>query len=130
MKAFKIHDDRVNLIKNKLNYLKKNLPFGEVLIKSDFIQNIVHKRGAEPTTGYYDKRQTQLLTFVVWCHAEDWIKEKPVIELYYFDYLSAYLKHTSLFFQKCFTHLNQYLNENLPHKITKVGFLYPYCHSH
>ena len=108
------HIARVSWIKSKVDWLKANLPLGHILIKGDFIQNIVHNRGAESTTGYYNKRQTQLLTFVVWSHTENSTKESPQIKMQYFDYLSAYLKHTSLFFQKCFVHLIHHLKSVLP----------------
>ena len=114
------HIARVWWIKSKVDWLKANLPIGHILIKGDFIQNIVHSRGAESTTGYYNKRQTQLLTFVVWHHASTSTADSPVIKCEYFDYLSAYLKHTSLFFQKCFVHLMEHLKSNLPNTFHKV----------
>ena len=121
MKAFEEHDGRAKWIKSKVDWLKHNLPRGHVLIKGDFIQNIVHTRGQETDSAYYNKRQTQLLTFVVWYHAEDSTEENPNIQIKYYDYLSGYLKHTSLFFQKCFVHLMKYLQQDLPEKPRKVN---------
>lgn len=120
MKGFEKHEERVAAVKTKVDWLKRNLPVGHILIKGDFIQNITHSRGVEPPEAYYNKRQTQLLTFVVWHHTAESTPEKPDIKMDYYDYLSGYLRHTSLFFQKCFSHLIQYLKENLPQKLRKV----------
>ena len=122
MDAFEEHNNRVEWIKNKVLWLKNNLPHGHILIKADFIQNISHSRAAESSSAYYNKRQTQLLVFVVWYHAEESTEENPVIKKKYYDYLSGFLKHTSLFFQKCFTHLLEYLCNDLPQNFTKVNF--------
>ena len=65
MKAFHEHDGRAVWIKSKVDWLKHNLLFRDVLIKGDFIQNISHSRGKETDAAYYNKRQTQFLTFVV-----------------------------------------------------------------
>ena len=73
---------------------------------------------------YYNKRQTQLLTFVVWYHTKESTPDKPEIKIKYYDYLSGYLKHTSLFFQKCFTYLIEFLKTDIPHKIRKVCFVF------
>jgi hypothetical protein len=120
MEAFEAHEERMIRNKEKVDYLKKNLPQGHVLIKADFIQNYQHSRGRESDSAYYNKRQTQLLTFVVWHHTAESTEENPVIKISYYDYLSGYLKHTSLFFQKCFLHLMQVLREELPYKPKKV----------
>ena len=120
MKILREHQGRVDQVKKQVEWLKANLPRGHVLIKGDFIQNIVHRRGIEDSTAYYNKRQSQLLTFVVWHHTEKSTEEHPDIQISYFDYVSGYLKHTSLFFQKCFTHLLQHLQDWLPYRLTKV----------
>ena len=123
----------MNWNKAQVDWLKKNLPAGEVLIKADFIQNYEHSRGQESDSAYYNKRQTQLLTFVVWYHSKDSTEEKPDIKIKYYDYLSGYLKHTSLFFQKSFLHLMEYLKKDLPYKPMKVNtqlyifVCYPAC---
>ena len=121
MKAFAKHDGRATWMKSKVDWLKHNLPQGHVLIKADFIQNISHSRGQETDAAYYNKRQTQLLTFVVWYHEDNSTAEEPKISIKYYDYLSPFLKHTSLYFQKCFTHLMQYLKEDLPYEPEKVN---------
>lgn len=120
MRGFAEHEKRVEAVKTRVDWLKNNLPRGHILIKGDFIQNITHDRGKETDAAYYNKRQTQLLTFVVWSHTAQSTPEKPDIAISYHDYLSGYLKHTSLFFQKCFTQLMQTLRKDLPHKIKKV----------
>ena len=120
LKAFHEHDARVDWMRNKILWLKNNLPFGHILIKGDFIQNITHTRGAESSSGYYNQRQTQLLVFVIWYHTQHSTPDKPIVAKMYVDYLSGYLKHTSLFFQKGFTHLMQHLTDTLHHPIQKV----------
>lgn len=120
MDAFNAHHTKAEKIKKLVNWLKKNLPLKSILIKGDFIQNIVHKRGRESSTAYYNKRQTQLLTFVIWYHDKDSTAAKPNIKRLNVNYLSGYLKHTSLFFQKCFAHLIRYLKDILPCVFDKV----------
>lgn len=120
MESFHQHDKRCEWVKEQVNWLKKNLPVGNVLIRGDFIQNIVHSRRTESASAYYGKRQTQLLTFVVWYHDVTSTEDKPVIKMCYMDYLSGYLKHTSLFFQKCFIHLVKFLKTFVPENFTKV----------
>ena len=56
MKSYFTHHSKAEKIKSVVNWLKKNLPFGNILIKGDFIQNIVHKRRRESSTAYYNKR--------------------------------------------------------------------------
>jgi hypothetical protein len=120
MKAFEAHNERNIWNKEKVDWLKRNIPHDNVLIKADFIQNYEHSRGQESDSAYYNKRQTQLLTFVVWYHSKESTDDKPVIKIKYYDYLSGYLKHTSLFFQKCFMHLLEILKKDLPYKPRKV----------
>jgi hypothetical protein len=114
------HDTTVSWVKEQVLHLKTHLPLHHILIKADFIQNMVHQRGAESSTGYYNKRQTQLLVFVVWFHSADSTEQKPDIKMEYIDYLSGFLKHTSLFFQKCFVHLIEHLNTYLPTEFFQV----------
>jgi hypothetical protein len=68
MEAFEAHEEIMIRNKEKVDYLKKNLPQAHVLIKADFIQNYQHSRGQESDSAYYNKRQMQLLTFVVAPH--------------------------------------------------------------
>ena len=126
--TFKKHEILVSWIQARISWLKVNLPFGHILIKSDFIQNISHCRGAEAVASYYNKRQTQLLVFVVWYHSSSSTLENPSIKMRYYDYVSAFLKHSTLFFKKAFLHLNVYLTTDLPHSIKKVFLLLVYHH--
>jgi hypothetical protein len=107
MSAFRIHHDHVIYHKEQMRDLLAHLSRDEIVIKADFVQNIVHSRGRETSQAYYGKRQTQFLSFVVWYYTfenGEWTKHKL-----YIDYLSAYLKHNSLYFQKCVHHLLEYL---------------------
>lgn len=118
MKSFRAHSDHVEHSKEQLRHLHDHLQHDEIIVKADFIQNIVHDRGRETSQSYYGKRQTQFLCFVVWFYTFNsgvWKLNK-----YHFDYLSSYLKHNSLFFQKCFLHLLVYLQVNFGLAFRKV----------
>ena len=65
MNSYQKHVDHVIYHKTQMHQLLQNFADNELVIKADFIQNIVHKRGRESSTAYYNKRQTQMLTFVV-----------------------------------------------------------------
>jgi hypothetical protein len=67
----------------------------------------VYSRGQETSQTYYEKYQTQFLSFVTWYYTfenSEWTKYKL-----YINYLSAYLKHNSLYFHKYIHHLLEYL---------------------
>ena len=117
---FQVHHELSKWVADQVRTLKNTLPQKHVLIKGDFIQNIVHRRGAESSSSYYNHRQTQLLVFVIWYHGKGSTKEKPLIKMRYVDYVSGFLKHSSLFFQKCFTHLNTWLNGKVHYTIKRV----------
>lgn len=129
MKSFHTHSEHVEHSKEQMRQLQEHLPRDEIIVKADFIQNIVHDRGRETSQSYYyGKRQTQFLCFVVWfysCNAGVWKRNK-----YHFDYLSSYLKHNSLFFQKCFLHLLVFLQVTFGVAFKKVYYLIgaPICH--
>ena len=60
-----------------------------------------------------------MLTFAVWYQekrADGTVAKRKM----YFDYLSSYLKHNSLYFQKCMVHLLKYLKEVLHIPYNKV----------
>ena len=80
MNTFAEHDYYAETIRKRVNDLKTHLPHGHILIKVDFIQNIAHRRGEETSSGYYNKRQTQLLVFVIWYHTLQSMPEKPEIK--------------------------------------------------
>lgn len=122
MREFETHNSKNELIKDVLFHLKHNLPLGHVLIKGDFIQNFVHQRNAESAESHYNRRQTQLLVFVVWYHSPLSTKQKPVIKKITVAYLSGFLRHSSLFFQKCFIHLNIWIRELISYHIEKVFY--------
>ena len=124
MRAFAYHDQHVHWYKQQMEQLKKSFPSSHCIIKVDFIKNIVHTHGQETAAAHYGKRQSQLLTFVVWFHSKKSSSEKRCIKKKYFDYLSSYLKHSSLYFQKCFNHLISYLKDFLPHPLTQVIHLF------
>ena len=95
MAVFNKHCDHVAYHKDQMRILHDNFPHDSIIIKCDFIQNIVHGRGRETSQSFYNKRQSQLLTFVIWYWEQDgdgqWMKCKRFV-----DYLSSYLKHNSL----------------------------------
>jgi len=118
MRTLRKHHKLVLNHKKHLRHLLENFKQDEVVIKCDFIQNIVHLRGRETSQSYYGKRQTQLLSFVVWYYVEE--NGVKVKKKRYIDYLSSYLKHNSLYFQKCATHLLTYLRDELNVDFRKV----------
>ena len=95
-------------------------PIGEKWIISHFVLRIVsHSRGRETSSSYYGKRQSQFLSFVVW-----YCRENPdgTITRYKtnFDFISSYLSHTSLFWQKCTSFLLTHLKQEMGVRVKKV----------
>lgn len=119
METFDKHHQHSQWHKRKVAELLANLRPGEVYIKFDYIQNIVHERGAETSSSYYGKRQTQFLSFVVWYCKKD-ANGNITRHKIYRDYLSSYLKHNSLYWQKSMKHLLRHLTNKLKIKINKV----------
>lgn len=120
MEFFVAHHHHVTHHKEQTRILLRDFGNDEVVIKADFIQNIVHMRGVETQQAYFGKRQTQFLCFVVWyrCKVDGtdiWECKKQ-----YFDYLSSYLAHNSLYFQKCCYHLLIYIREELGVNVRRV----------
>lgn len=116
LRVFSIHDDHVIYHKQQMEALKDNLPVGNIIVKADFIQNILHQRGRETASSHFGKRQTQLLVFCVWFRSPD----TGVVQRRFYDYLSSYLAHNSLFFQKCVRNLLNYLIDEEELEFTKV----------
>lgn len=120
MKVYVEHCIHVLYHKEQMRLLHLNFPPNSVIIKCDFIQNILHGRGRETSQSFYNKRQTQLLTFVIWYKKRneggEWERRKHFV-----DYLSSYLKHNSMFFQKCLLHLLDYLGDELGLEFRKVN---------
>lgn len=112
------HDSHVIYHKEQIRALLENFKQNEIVIKADFIQNISHIRGRETSASFYSKRQTQFLSFVIWYK----VKENNVVKTkkIFVDYLSSYLKHNSLFFSKCVTHLLTYLRDQKNITFNKV----------
>ena len=118
--SFSTHEKHYSWSKLQSDILKKSLPLDSIIVKADFIKNIVHQRGAEVSNAYYNKRQSQLLTFVVWHHEPGSSMVNKLISKKNYDFLSSYLTHSSLFFQKCFDSLISLLINDLPVKFKKV----------
>lgn len=121
MLAFNKHQHHVDHHRDQRALLFKFFTREEIIIQTDFIQNISHIRGRETSQSYYGKRQTQFLSFVIWYWSSTGgVYEKKKLHV---DYMSNYLNHNSLFFQKCLTHLLTYLTTELEVHFKKV------CHS-
>lgn len=118
MRHLKKHDDHVIFHKRQLQKLLEHRPPRSLVIKCDFIQNIAHSRGCETSQAFFNKRQTQFLSFVVWYDVE--VDGVFVQQKQYFDFLSSYLKHNFLFFQKCVLKLLHHLRVNLNVDFNKV----------
>lgn len=119
MKAHVAHEKHVQHHKKQVADLIDRLTEGEIVIQSDFIQNISHGRGKETSSSYFAKRQTTLLSMVVWYKHR--VGNQIVLRKEYVDYLSSYLRHNSLYFQKSMTHLMTYLRETLGINFKKVS---------
>ena len=118
MREFVTHDNHVVYHKEQLRTLLRDFKSNELVIKADFIQNIVHSRGTETVQSYYGKRQSQFLSFVVWCKGTN--SETIGTKKFHVDYVSSYLSHNSLFFQKCVYDLLEYLRDELGFEFNKV----------
>ena len=94
--GFKVHSTYVEWHKGQMASLLQSVGNSVIIIKSDFIQNLVHSRGCETSQLYYGKRQMQLLTFVVWYTKEK--QGESIKHKLYVDYLSSYLIHSSMYF--------------------------------
>lgn len=114
MKFFVRHNRHNEHHKAQMWQLQENLPDRAVIIKADFIQNIVHSRGQETSQSFYGKRQTQFLCFTVWYKVGGTTHKK------YVDYLSSYLSHNSMYFQKCVYHLLSYLRDDIGVEFDRV----------
>lgn len=119
MKFFVEHDEHVEYHKDQIAHLLEHFGNYEVVIKADFIQNIVHNRGREISSAHYGKRQSQFLSFVIWYRTQaadgTWTVKKRFV-----DYISSYLNHNSLFFQKCTYHLLTYMRQKWGLRFQKV----------
>lgn len=118
MEMFVSHSDHVIYHKRQMRTLLERFSHTDLVIKCDFIQNIVHSRGRETSQSFYSKHQTQFLSFVVWFYNP--VDGEMTKQKMYVDYLSSYLKHNSMFFQKCFAHLISYLRDQLGIEFNKV----------
>lgn len=125
MLAFNKHQAHVEHHCDQKAVLFKTFKKNHIIIQTDFIQNISHIRGRETSQSYYGKRQTQFLSFVIWYWISVdgvWGKRKLHI-----DYMSNYLNHNSLYFQKCFTHLLTYLSDEIEVRFSKVQTNLTHC---
>lgn len=93
---------------------------GDVIVKADYIQNISHSRGKETSSSYFGKHQSQFLSLVVWYNKKN---SDGTVTKYkaHFDYISSYLNHNSIFFQKAMLHLLTHLRTELRVPIKKVS---------
>jgi hypothetical protein len=55
MNEFHIHNNHVLFHKTQMRNLMSNFATDEIIVKADFIQNIVHSRGHETSQSYYRK---------------------------------------------------------------------------
>lgn len=118
MQVLEHHDDHVVYHKSQLRHLMDNFAHDEIIIKLDYIQSIVHSRGRDTSQNYYNKRQSQFLSTVIWYKTKEdgeWVTNKLHV-----DYISSYLKHNSLYLQKCLVHLLAYIRDELGVRYNKV----------
>lgn len=96
--------------KNVIKTLKTSLPMDTVMMRWDFLMNYSHISSVEVGNAFYGRRQTTVLVATVWYHSEKSTERKPDIVKKYHAFVSPYLYHTSLVFQKAFTALLPMLN--------------------
>ena len=66
LEKFAEHDKHVTWSKKQMRKLKRHLPADGIILKCDFIENLAHIRAAETSQSWFGRRQTQMLTAVVW----------------------------------------------------------------
>ena len=67
---FAEHDKHVKWSKKQMRKLKRHLPADGIIIKADFIENLSHIRATETSQSWFGRRQSQMLTVVVWFWGE------------------------------------------------------------
>lgn len=95
--------------KNVIETLKTNLPLDTFMTRWDFLMNYTHISSIEVGNAFYGRRQSTVLIATIWYHDESSTEQKPVIKKLYHAFVSPYLTHSSLFFQKAFSALLPHL---------------------
>ena len=63
---FQEHSTHVNWSKKQMRKLKHHLPPDGIILKCDFIENLSHIRSVETSQSWFGRRQSQMLSVVVW----------------------------------------------------------------
>jgi hypothetical protein len=71
----------------------------------DFLMNYSHVSSVEVGNAFYGRWQSTVLIATVWYHGPDSTPDSPKITKTYHAFVSAYLSHSSLVFQKAFAAL-------------------------
>ncbi len=99
------HKEHVQWQKEVIAKLKKQLPSDTVMMRWDFLMNYSHVSSIEVGNAFYGRRQSTVLIATVWHHSVDSTAEHPVILKTYHAFVTPYLSHSSLVFQKAFAAL-------------------------
>ncbi len=101
----KDHKLHVEWQKSTIKTLKAQLPMDTVMMRWDFLMNYSHISSIEVGNAFYGRRQTTVLIATIWYHSALSTREQPDIIKKYHAFVSPYLYHTSVVFQKAFTAL-------------------------
>jgi hypothetical protein len=126
LQQFKSHNDHVEWWKVCWPMMKKNLLQDQVIIRWDYIgtknilnlysicftENYVHDKSYAMSFEHFGKKQTTLLIASVFYKNGDGELQKC-----YYDFVSEYLGHNNIFYEKCLTILLDELAHKIPQKI-------------
>lgn len=99
------HKLHVKHQKEVINTLKAKLPWDTLMTRWDFLMNYTHVSSIEVGNAFYGRRQSTVLIATVWYHDDSSTPQKPIISKTYHAFVSPYLAHSSLVFQKAFSAL-------------------------
>ncbi len=80
-----------------------------------WIENYVHEESYAVSSSHYGKKQSTLLVATV-----HYIDNKNSYTTRYFDFVSSYLSHNHIFYEKCYQLLMTELIELISRKITRI----------
>ena len=79
------------------------------------IENYVHEDSYAMSSSHFGKKQSSLLIAVLFYRDEDNILKK-----FYYDFVSEYLGHNSVFYEKCMSILYEEIKQTMEFEITAI----------
>lgn len=98
-------DHKLHVAHHKITVLptlKTELPRNTILMRWDFLMNYTHISSVEVGNAFYGRRQSSLLIATVWMHTPTEVDGETKITKQYHSFVSHYLAHSTIFFQKAF----------------------------